>query len=224
MLKLMSKLAVIIFLLFVNNNTIAETVVKSDTGNADKGKVLSASCIGCHGTDGNSPTNAFPKIAGQHKTYLFKQLQDFKSSKRKNTIMLGMVASLSKQDMLDLSAYFAKQTPSHNASINDKKLITIGKNIYRGGDVKNNIPACSACHGPRGLGISSAKFPLLSMQYASYTASQLKAFRQYYLNEKLSDDKKPARDNDINKIMRQSASGLSDVQIKALSQYIAGLH
>ncbi len=222
----MLKLIITIFstLLLISNSVIAQKVARDSIGNANKGKVLSATCIACHGVDGNSPSNAFPKIAGQRQRYLFKQLKDFKSSKRKNGIMLGIVAPLSEQDMLDLSAYFAKQKPKHNAAIGDEKLIAMGRDIYRGGNIKNNIPACSACHGPKGLGINSAKFPLLSLQYASYTTEQLKAFRQYYLNEKLSDDKKPYRDNDINKIMRQSASELSDTQIKALSQYIAGLH
>lgn len=218
----MYKLLTILTITIIFSNTAVAEVTKS-VGDINKGKALSVTCIGCHGVDGNSPSNAFPKIAGQHSSYIVKQLQDFKSNKRQNGIMFGMVAALSEQDMLDLAQFYAAQTIKPNVAVGDKKLIALGKRLYRGGNHKNGTPACSSCHAPDGYGIKSAKFPVLAAQYASYTTAQLKAFRQYSINNKLSDDKKAYRGNDINNTMRQATAELSDVDIRALSQYIAGL-
>ena len=78
-------------------------------GSAQAGKEKSASCAGCHGPDGNSPTSMFPKLAGQHEDYLYHSLKAYKNGKRKNPIMEGQVASLSDKDMKDLAAYFSRQ-------------------------------------------------------------------------------------------------------------------
>lgn len=213
-----SKLLIISLILSISAHLFA------NVGNVAKGKTLSKGCIACHGVDGNSPSPAFPKIAGQHASYLLKQLKDFKSKTRDNVLMFAQVVALKEQDMRDLSAYFATQKIKANVAQADKELLALGRKLYKSGDAKSNMPACSACHGPQGNGIASAKFPQLNFQYAQYTSSQLKAFRQAILNQQLSDSPKPARTNDANKIMRQISGQLTDLQIKALSQYIAGLH
>jgi len=78
-------------------------------GNAEAGKAKSAACAACHGVDGNSTTALFPKLAGQHKDYLFHSLKAYKTGKRKNPIMAGQVQNLTLADMQDLAAYFSKQ-------------------------------------------------------------------------------------------------------------------
>ena len=179
-------------------------------GNAAAGKDKSAMCAGCHGADGNSPADAFPKLAGQHEGYLAKQLADFKAAKDRNDpTMLGMVAALTEQDMADLSAFYAGQ--SVKAGIADEKQVALGKAIYQGGNMASGVPACMGCHAPNGAGNPGAKFPALQGQHAKYTAKQLVDFR---------DNK---RKNDAGKMMRNVALRMTNEEIEAVSQYIAGL-
>lgn len=180
-------------------------------GNAAAGKEKSATCAGCHGPDGNSANPEWPKLAGQHPKYLEKQLNDFKAgSERSNAMMAPMVAPLSEQDMADLAAYFAEQTAQVGAA--DEALVALGQRIYRGGNIKTGVAACSGCHGPAGAGNPAANFPALSGQHAKYVENQLYAF------------KKGERSNDANKMMRSTAGKMSDEEIKAVSSYIQGLH
>jgi cytochrome c553 len=175
-------------------------------------KIAGAVCAACHGGDGNSPLPANPKIAGQHYDYLFKQLKEFKAvdgapAKRANAIMAGFVANLTESDMRDLAAHFSAQKLVP-ASATDKSLAEAGQALYRGGDAARGLPSCMGCHGPNGAGIPG-QYPALGGQYAEYTASQLTAFRQGERNNNVS--------------MSAIAGKLSDVEIKALADYIAGL-
>ena len=188
-----------------------------NTASADlaKAKTIAESvCVACHGADGNSPTPANPILAGQHREYLQKQLTEFKSTDgkpaiRNNAVMLGMTAALSTDDIRALSLYFSqqKQKPS---KATDTKLVAAGQTLWRRGDPDKGIPACAGCHGPAGAGLPT-QYPRLAGQYAEYTEAQLKNFR----NEE--------RSNDPERMMRTIADKLSDKQIKALSDYIAGL-
>ena len=179
--------------------------------------------MACHGLAGNSTIPNYPKLAGQGEGYILKQLQEFKSGVRDNAIMAGVVSLLSEQDMIDIAAYYSIQTISENSSKADEETIELARKIYLGGKKDTQTTACIACHGPQGLGIPSAKFPALSAQHADYIASQLKAFRQYSINEQTGSDD-VARDNDYEGMMRNVAKGLTTVEIEALAQYIAGLH
>ncbi|ODP33526.1 cytochrome c [Pandoraea sp. ISTKB] len=174
--------------------------------------IASQVCAACHAADGNSTGGAYPKLAGQHSEYLYKQLVDFKAQPgktpaRNNPIMAGMVAALSDQDMRNVSAYFASQTAKPGAARN-KDTVPLGEKIYRGGIAEKGVPACAACHGPTGAGMPS-QYPRLSGQWAEYTAAQLVAFR---------DD---TRGN--NAPMHTIGGRLSDKEIKAVADYIAGL-
>ena len=180
------------------------------TGDISAGKTKSAVCAACHGADGNSPSDLYPKLAGQHASYLYKQLVEFKSGERVNAIMAPMVANLSEQDMADLAAYFASKETSPGAVSED--LLELGKQIYRGGNSESGVPACMACHGPNGSGMPAAKWPKLSAQYRAYTESQLHAFAN------------GERHNDPNGMMRDIASKLTEEEIKAVSAYVSGLH
>ena len=142
-------------------------------GNVQRGQGLSKQCVACHGPDGNSPIPSFPKIAGQNENYFIKQMLAYKSGKsgpRYNLIMSPLASQLSTQDIEDLAAYYAVQKTSLGAA--DPKLVTRGQQLYRAGDVKNQIPACSACHGPRGRGLPEAGFPYLSGQHAEYIVAR----------------------------------------------------
>ncbi|AJC15217.1 c-type cytochrome [Pandoraea sputorum] len=169
-------------------------------------------CAACHAADGNSPGGAYPKLAGQHAEYLYKQLVDFKAQPgktpaRNNPIMAGMVAALNEQDMRNVSAYFASQTEKPGVARN-KDTVPLGEKIYRGGIAEKGVPACASCHGPTGAGMPS-QYPRLSGQWAEYTEAQLIAFR----NE--------TRGN--NAPMHTIGGRLSDKEIKAVSDYVAGL-
>lgn len=186
-------------------------------GDAEAGKAKSATCAACHGPDGNSPVDMYPKIAGQHAPYLYKQLREYKlgmetggKQGRNNSIMFGMVAALSDQDMKDLAAYFASQKMKSGTTPED--VIARGEKLYRGGDADRGIASCIACHGPRGSGTSLGGFPKISYQHANYLKTTLQEFR---------DGK---RANDLNGMMQDIARKLSDKDIEVLSQYLGGLH
>lgn len=175
-----------------------------------KGKTLAATCGACHGADGNSVNPAWPKLAGQHAEYTYKQLTDFKAGNRVNAQMAPMVAPLSEQDMADLAAYFSTQKIKKGAA--NPELIELGEKIYRAGDAESGVAACMACHGPSGAGNPGALYPALSGQHAEYTKIQLHAF------------KAGERGNDANKVMRTIAASMTEAQIEAVSEYIQGLH
>lgn len=170
-------------------------------------------CAGCHGADGNSQIATNPKLAGQHPEYLQKQLKNFKGGAngpdRPNPIMTGMASALSDEDMLALAQYFSSQKLQPEAAKN-KDTINQGQQIWRAGIASKGVPACAACHGPAGAGLP-AQFPRLSGQFADYTEAQLKLFRS------------GERANDPNKMMRMIAIKMTDPEIKAVSDYAAGL-
>lgn len=166
-----------------------------------------AACAACHGADGNSGIPANPKLAGQHPQYLVKQLQEFKSGKRNNAIMTGFASLLSDQDMLNIGGWLAAQKATPGFA-KDKDLVALGERIYRGGIADRQIAACAGCHSPTGAGIP-AQYPRLSGQHADYTAAQLVSFRD------------GVRKNNLQ--MSQVAAKLNDREIKAVSDYVAGL-
>jgi cytochrome c553 len=179
-------------------------------GNAAAGKGRSAVCAGCHGVDGNSAAPNFPKLAGMDGAYIAKQLADFKSGARKDPIMLGMAAALSKKDMDDLGAYYAAQKRSSGTASASADSMKKAEILYRGGNPKMEIPACMSCHGPAGAGIP-ARYPAVSGQHAAYNEKQLKDF------------KSGARSNDGN-VMGPIAFRMTEAEMKAVSEYMAGLH
>ena len=179
-------------------------------GNVTAGKNKSMACAGCHGADGNSAMAIWPKLAGQHAGYLAKQLDDFKSGARKDPTMTAMAASLQKQDIDDIAAYYAAQ-PIKVGTAN-AALVAAGEKIYRAGNKENGVAACMACHGPAGAGNAAAKFPSLGGQHTDYIAKTLKDFRN------------GVRTNDSAKMMQDVAAKLSDADIKAVASYMSGLH
>jgi cytochrome c553 len=183
-------------------------------GDPELGKAKSATCVACHGTDGNSINPIWPNIAGQHEQYIARQLELFKSGERESSVMLGMVAGLSSEDMHNLGAYYASQKIKIGSANED--LVELGKSVYQGGVTKMNIPACMACHGVAGKGNPLSGYPVLAGQNAAYTESMLKDFRSGTTNGKEGDTN--------GMIMSEVAKYLTDDEIKALSSYIQGLY
>lgn len=171
------------------------------------GQAKYGACVACHAADGNSVIPANPKLAQQHPEYLAKQLKEFNSGKRDNAIMKGMAAMLSEQDMKDVSAFLGMQKAKAGYAKN-KDTLALGERIYRGGIPDRQIAACAGCHSPNGAGIP-AQYPRLSGQHAEYTEAQLIAFRS------------GARANSAQ--MTGVAAKMNDKEIKAVSDYIAGL-
>jgi cytochrome c553 len=181
---------------------------------AAKGQQVAAQiCAACHNPDGNSAVAANPKLAGQHADYLYKQLKNFKAdggkpAERNSPVMGGMVAAISDQDMKNVAAWYASQTQKNEQA--QAKAIEAAQKLYRAGDAARGLPACAACHGPAGAGIP-AQYPRIGGQFSEYTEAQLKAFRA------------GERANDPNRMMRAVAAKMSDAEIKAVSDYVAGL-
>ena len=205
--------------------TYAETKVSG-------GKAKAASCAGCHGEDGNSQMPGFPKLAGQHKGYLMKQLQDFKSGSRLSPMMAPMASGLNEQAIAEIAEYYSANKISANpvlvlsASDEDDdappkteeqkkaelaKLIAQGSNLYRNGDIATAVSACIACHGPFGEGNRPASFPALHSQHADY------------LIKTLTDFKTGARSKSRENIMHMIATKMTDQEIKAVAYYIASM-
>jgi len=172
-----------------------------------KGAELAASCQACHTADGSRGAPANPILQGQHPEYLVKQLIEYKSGKRKNAIMSGMAAGLSEEDMKHIAAFYAsKKAKEGFAKV--KETVGLGEQIWRGGIVNKQVPACAGCHGPTGAGIPS-QYPRIGGQHGDYTEAQLLGFRS------------GLRGN--NAQMSAIAGKLNDREIKAVSDYAAGM-
>lgn len=201
-------------------------------GNANTGKATAATCAGCHGEDGNSTMPSFPKLAGQHKDYLVKQLQLFKSGLRQSPMMSALAASLDDQSTEDVSAFYAGNKITTNqglalpindddddapAKTDEKKkeelvnLIAKGGDLYRNGNLTTKVSACIACHGPYGEGNRPANFPALHAQHPDY------------LIKTLVDFKNGIRSKSPENMMHMIAAKMSEQEIKAVAYYIAAM-
>jgi cytochrome c553 len=175
-------------------------------------EVANQICAACHGIDGNSALPANPKLSGQDTAYLLKQLNDYAKpaddkSARVNSVMAGMVAAISEADRLHVAAHYAAQKPAPGEARN-RDTLDLAQRIYRAGIPDRGVPACSGCHSPNGAGIP-VQYPRLAGQHAEYTEGQLKAFRD------------GTRRNNVP--MAQIAARLSEAEMRALADYVAGL-
>lgn len=177
-------------------------------------QIASQVCVACHGPDGNSPLPANPNLAAQHAEYIAAQLAAFKAAndpagkaaKRPNAVMQGMAASLTDADMKALGHFYSAQKAKLGAA-RDKTLAAKGETLFRGGNAASGVPACAGCHAPNGIGIPS-QYPRLAGQYADYTYAQLAAYKA---NQR------------THAVMAPIASRLTDDEMKALADYIAGM-
>ncbi|HIG65220.1 MAG TPA: cytochrome c4 [Methyloprofundus sp.] len=231
-----SLIAVSISFTLLNMPGVAQAV-----GDIGAGQVKSGSCASCHGADGNSMMPLFPKLAEQNEDYLVKQLEAFKDGSRSDTTMNSMVVGLSEQDMQDIAAFYAAQAVSENPlpqvnpddldDIDDdnslsesaktaakqalqdrqKALMTMGYDVYRNGNLDNEISACIACHGPNGEGNEPAAFPALKGQHAGYLAKTL------------TDFKTDKRSNNPDNMMHMIAKKMNEEEITAISYYVSAI-
>ena len=191
---------------------INKTIIFHNGGDPVLGQSKAATCAACHGSDGNSLAPMYPKLAGQGAGYIAKQLADFKAGAtsetgRVNALMTAMSAGLSETDMADLAAFYSSQkTSKGNGKANE-----LGKKLYFSGDSERGISACVACHTANGKGAAQAKFPAIAGQHVDYLTAQLQMFRS------------SERGNDNNSMMRKTAVKLTDVDIKALAQFMSSL-
>ena len=209
-MKSMTKFLIAAFasVLMVGSVFANEAAPKAAKPDLAKGEAIVAGvCAACHGADGNSMIPANPKLAQQHPEYILKQLQEFKSGKRANPVMMGFASQLSPEDMRNVAYFVASKTASPGFA-KEKETVGIGEKIYRGGIADRQIAACAGCHSPNGSGMP-AQYPRLSGQHADYTVSQLTQFRD------------GVRKNSVQ--MTQVAAKMNDREIKAVADYIAGL-
>jgi len=194
------------FLVLISQQAVA-------AGDAAAGQAKSAICSACHGADGNSMVPQWPKLAGQHEDYLVRQATLIKSGARPVPEMVGIVATVSDQDIADISAWFASQQMS--AGVAREEDVPAAQRLWRAGDMKSGVPACSACHGPAGEGNPLAGYPALAGQQEVYVASMLKRFRA---GENWGSKDAPSQ------VMNGVAARLTDDDIKFLASYIQGLY
>jgi len=200
---------------------IAVTPVSLAAGSADAGATKSATCVACHGVNGNSTNEQWPSLAGQNAVYFKSQLKHWHDKTRQDSLNLmpAMAAALSDQDMDDLAAYFSQQVPTGLEA--DPSFWQAGQQLYRGGDRARNIPACIACHGPIGRGNPAAGYPALRAQHAVYTIKQLTDYaadQRYTRSEKGETNGGPYA-----QIMHTIAGALTQQDIRNLASYVQGI-
>ncbi len=178
-------------------------------GDPQAGAQKAAACGACHGADGNSANPEWPNLANQHASYIAEQLALFQKGVRDNVLMVPMAAGLTEQDRHDLGAWYQQQTLKGLEA--DPSLWRRGEELYRGGDPARGLPACIACHGPRGQGNGPAKYPAVRAQHSAYTYAQLHAYAV------------GARKSPGNDIMQLISSKLTDEEMRSLASYLQGL-
>jgi cytochrome c553 len=169
-------------------------------------RLVESKCSFCHGLKGESASEFFPRLAGQHREYLAKELADFKEGRRTGE-MTRFAKTLSPGLIEALARYFSAQ-PAVPRAPEDPVLAAAGRLLFERGNAEAGVPPCASCHGTRGEG--GPRVPRLAGQYAPYVARQLKDF-----------DKR-ARTND-NEIMQAVASKLSLQDIRAVAEYAASI-
>ncbi|MET4579110.1 c-type cytochrome [Ottowia thiooxydans] len=169
-------------------------------------QIIGGSCFLCHGPDGEAASEGFPRLAAQNAEYIAKQLENFKSGKRKSSAMSSMVANLSSDDMAALGRFYASR-PAHQEAAQDPQLALAGQTLYQSGNQQSGVPACASCHGKDAAG--NAALPRLAGQHAGYLQAQLKQFNQ---RERTND----------NAVMHAVVEKMTAAEMAAVSQYLSG--
>jgi cytochrome c553 len=203
----MKSLPALVLAAFIAAPALANEAPAAFKPDLARGQAVAAVCGACHTADGTRGSPANPILQGQHPEYLVKQLHEFKSGKRNNAIMKGFASTLSDDDMRHVAAFYASKKAKPGAAKN-KATVALGERIWRGGITDKAVPACAACHGPTGAGIP-AQYPRLGAQHGDYVEAQMTGFR--------------AGTRANNAQMMVIAAKLSDLEIKAVSDYVAGL-
>jgi cytochrome c553 len=188
---------------------VALVLAAPATASADDARQVAATvCAACHAEDGNSVIPNFPKLAGQPAPYLAKQLDDFRSGKRGSDAMAPVLASVKARDVAALAAHFSARKPAPGR-VQDAALSAAGERIYRKGNEATGVPACAACHLADGSG--DEKNPRVAGQHQAYVIAEMMKF------------KTGARANDRRRAMRVLADLMTEAEIRAVAEYMAGL-
>jgi len=187
---------------------LAATFVALPVWPDDAGKIASTVCAPCHAPDGNSVIPNFPKIAGQQASYLAKQLNDFLAGKRKSDAMVPTLASVKPGQFQEIASWFAAQKQARG-KVEDPVLAAAGKKLFTDGNDATGVPACAGCHGEDGLG--NDRNPRIAGQHQTYALKEM------------ADFKSGARANDKGRVMRVVAERLTEAEMKAVAEYMAGL-
>ena len=185
-------------------------------GDPKSGESKVAVCAACHGADGNSISTDWPKLSGQNQKYLYEQLKYFRDGERMNVLMMSVtpyLQTLSDEDLLDIAAFYAQYNPTVGQAKNDEELLALGTQLYRFGNMKKQIPACTSCHSVYGEGNSLAGYPSVAGQQIGYLTSSLKAYRSKERNA-----------GESSLVMQAIAENLTDNEIDALANYMHGLY
>ena len=184
---------------------LAGTAAHAQADEARARTIIGGSCFLCHGAEGESGSEAFPRLAGQNAEYVARQLADFKSGRRKSAAMASMVANLTPEDMAALGQFFASRPP-HQAPAGDPQLAAAGQRLYEQGAEARGIHACAGCHGTDGAG--NAVLPRLAGQHAGYLVNQLK---QFHTRERTND----------NAVMHNVVQKMTPQEMAAVSEYLS---
>ena len=199
------------FKIYMNAMLMAITVgiYAAPAGAVDQSaaELVGERCGACHGARGQSTSPIFPSLAGQNPQYIIKQLQDFQSKKRASDTMAPQVLGLNPKNIVELAELFAAM-PARVGRVGDEELLAVGRYIYNKGNTWSGVPPCASCHGANAHG--TATLPRLAGQNARYLTSQLQDFNQR------------ARTND-NEVMHLVASRLTELELKAVTDYLTQL-
>jgi cytochrome c553 len=189
-------------------------------GDAEAGSAKAATCVACHGLNGNSTDPSLgPVIAGQNAAYAREQITRIRDGKRIAPLMQPMVKDLTDQDIADLAAFFSTQTPAGLEA--DPSYWEAGQALYRNGDATRGIPACTACHGPVGRGIPAAGYPALQAQHSVYTLKQLDDYAGEARYAKDTNGRLQDTPNAV--MMRTIAKRLTPEDRRNLASYVQGI-
>ena len=189
--------------------------VSADEEAIKSGEKKAMLCTACHGVE-NSNNPEWPNLSQQSKKYLVEQLHAFRDGIRNNALMSSQAMGLSDEDINDLASYYNNVKSKRGVLPADDSNIELGQKIYRGGIADRAVPACISCHGPNGLGIDRTGYPKISGQHSIYTLSRLKDYKEGY------DDRDSVSKN--YSIMSSISFKLSNLEMKALSEYLQGLY
>ena len=167
-------------------------------GDAEAGKTLAYTCLGCHGIEGYRnayPSYRVPKLGGQKAAYIVVALQGYRDGTREHPTMQAQSETLTDQQMEDIAAYLA--------TLNNET-------VEAGGSENASLEAaatCVACHGQNGIAVSPA-WPTLAGQHEEYLVHSLNAYR--------NGTRKEA-------VMTQMAAPLTDADVALLARYYSRL-
>ena len=179
----------------------------ADAASVERGRALmAASCFLCHGMRGETTSELYPRLAGQHARYLEKQLRDFRERRRTGGGMEGFAARLSDADIAALALYLSQQRLDPLPAA-DAAAVARGRVLYEGRP-SAGLKSCASCHGADAHG--AELLPLLAGQQPAYIVAQLSNFRR------------PWRRAGVD-AMHEVADELSDAEIRDLAEFLGQL-